>query len=206
MRPIRRSQPACNLKAGAGLTCSVLVKCSESLYFRDYELLTVSKSVVECVELDKIISKIEITEAINELKNGKSPGIDQITAEFLKKCLINKSFIELLHTLLNKFFDESIFPSSWAKGIIVPIFKKGERTDPNYYMDITLLSILGKVFTIILNKRITKWTENNKIIAENQAGFRKGYQTSDHIFTLQTLAKQCINMKQAKIICMLCGF
>ena len=79
-------------------------------------------------ELDKIISKIEITEAINELKNRKSPGIDQITAELLKKCLINESFIELLHTLFNKFFDESIFPSSWAEGIIIPIFKKKGNT------------------------------------------------------------------------------
>ena len=50
-------------------------------------------TVVDCVELDKIISKNEITEGVNELKNGKSPGIDQITAELLKKCLINKSFI-----------------------------------------------------------------------------------------------------------------
>ena len=152
-------------------------------------------------ELDKIISKIEITEAINELKNGKSPGIDQITAELLKKCLINESFIELLHTLFNKFFDESIFPSSWAEGIIIPIFKKGKHTDPNNYRGITLLSILGKVFTIILNKCLTKWSESNKIISENQAGFRKGYQTFDHIFTLQTLAKQYINKKQKLFVC-----
>ena len=41
-----------------------------------------------------------------------------------------------------------------------------------------------------------KWTANDKIIAENQAGFRKGYQTSDHISRLQTLAKQYINKKQ----------
>ena len=99
-------------------------------------------TVVACDESDKIISKIEITEAINELKNGKSPGIDQITAELLKKCSINKSFIELLHTLFNKFFDESIFSSSWAEGIIIPIFKKGEHIDPNNYRGITLLSIL----------------------------------------------------------------
>ena len=79
--------------------------------------------------------------------------------------------------------------------------KKGEHTDPDNYKGITLLSVLGKVFTIILNKRITKWTENNKIIVENQAGFRKGYQTSDHIFTLQNLAKQDINKKQKLFVC-----
>ena len=114
---------------------------------------------------------------------------------------MNESFIELLHTLFNKFFDESIFPSSWEEGIIIPIFKKGEHTDPNNYRGITLLSILGKVFTIILNKRLTKWSESNKIISENQAGFRKGYQTFDHIFPLQTLAKQYMNKKQKLFVC-----
>ena len=79
--------------------------------------------------------------------------------------------------------------------------KKGEHTDPNNCRGITLLSILGRVFTIILNKRLTKWTESNKIISENQAGFRKGYQTFDHIFTLQTLAEQYINKKQKLFVC-----
>ena len=107
----------------------------------------------------------------------------------------------MLHALFNKFFDESICPSSWAEGIIIPIFKKGEHTDQNNYRAITLSSILGKVFTIILNKRLTKWAESNKIISENQAGFRKGHQTFYHIFTLQTLAKQYISKKQKLFVC-----
>ena len=156
---------------------------SENLEFKsDFDIkwqehvdlrLESGSTAVASDELDKIISQIEITGAINELKNGKSPGIDQITAELLKKCLINESFKELLHTLFNKFFNESIFPSSWAEGIIIPIFKKEEHTDPNNYRGITLLSNLGKVFTIILNKHLTKWSESNKIISENQAGLER---------------------------------
>ena len=63
-------------------------------------------------------------EAINELKTGKSPSRDQISAELLKKCKTNKEFVNLLYTLFNKLFNESTFPSSWAEGVIVPIFKK----------------------------------------------------------------------------------
>ena len=68
---------------------------SENLEFKsDFDIkwqehvdlrLESGSTAVASDELDKIISKIEITEAINELKNGKSPGIDQITAELLKK-------------------------------------------------------------------------------------------------------------------------
>ena len=48
-----------------------------------------STIIVACHELDKMISEIEVTEAINELKNMKSPGIDQITSELRKK-MFNK--------------------------------------------------------------------------------------------------------------------
>ena len=151
--------------------------------------------------LDKTLSKIEIVEAINDLKNGKIPGIDQISAELLKRCATNKSFIELLYILFNKLYDDGIFPSSWAEGVIIPIFKKGERNDTNNYRGITLLSILGKVFTIILNKRLTKWSEDNKLVSENKAGFRKGFQTFDHIFTLQTLARSYLKGNKKLYVC-----
>ena len=58
------------------------------------------------------MTKHEILEAIRELKNGKSPGVDQITAEF----------INLLHTLFNRLFDESTFSVSWTEGVVIPIF------------------------------------------------------------------------------------
>ena len=42
----------------------------------------------------------------------------------------------------------------------------------------------GKVFTFILNKRLTEWTDSNDVLFDAQAGFRKTYSTTDHIFTL----------------------
>ena len=107
----------------------------------------------------------------------------------------------MLHTLFNRCYDDSIFPSRWAEGIIIPLFKKGERNDQENYRGITFLSILCEVFAIILNKRLTKWVEDNKFIPENQAGFRKGFQTFDHIFTLQILAKYYMNQKQKLYVC-----
>ncbi len=52
------------------------------------------------------------------------------------------------------------------------------------YRGISLLSVLGKVFTFILNKRLTEWTDSNDVLSDAQAGFRKTYSTTDHIFTL----------------------
>ena len=75
------------------------------------------------------------------------------------------------------------FPEIWAIGQIIPIFKnKGSKNDPNNYRGITLLSCLAKFFNIVLNNRLKLVAD--KVISEIQAGFREGFSTLDHIFTL----------------------
>ena len=49
------------------------------------------------------------------------------------------------------------------------------------------MSCLGKVFTQILNKRLTSYAEEHGLIGAEQAGFRLTYSTIDHIFTLRSL-------------------
>ena len=48
----------------------------------------------------------------------------------------------------------------------------------------------------MLNERLTKFLEKFKIVNENQAGFRKGYRTTDHIFTLFSVINHTINLKK----------
>ena len=47
-----------------------------------------------------------------------------------------------------------------------------------------LLSILGKLFTRILNTRLTEWAETYYVCIEAQAGFRTGMGTADNLFVL----------------------
>ena len=52
----------------------------------------------------------------------------------------------------------------------------------------------GKLYSKILNKRLTQWIEDNKMLNEVQAGFWQGYSTIDHVFTLLALVqKQLLN-------------
>ena len=64
---------------------------------------------------------------------------------------------------------------------------KGDSRDPNNYRDITLLSCMGKLFTSILNDRLTQYSDSMNIISETQAGFRQDYSTLDHIFLLKCI-------------------
>ena len=53
----------------------------------------------------------------------------------------------------------NVFPSDWCKSVIIPLFKKGDDKIPDNYRGISLLSIVSKVFTAVLNKRLYTWAE-----------------------------------------------
>ncbi len=63
------------------------------------------------------------------------------------------------------------------------------------YRGITLLSTLGKLFTRVINNRLTEWAEEYHIYVESQAGFRSGMGTTDNIFVLHNLITHILNKK-----------
>ena len=96
-------------------------------------------------------------------------------------------FLSAVHKLYTVVFDSEVFPVQWAQGIIVPLFKGGAedfRYDPGKYRGITLLSVLGKTYTAVLNNRLSNWIENNNILADEQAGFRPNRSITDQLFVL----------------------
>ena len=136
-------------------------------------------------ELDVSITQDEVKYAINQLHNGKSPGNDLILNEFL---IAGKDILTPYITMLfDKILQSGYYPTSWTEGIIVPIHKSGDINDSENYRGITLLSIFGKLFTRILNNRLTSWGEHYGVYIEAQAGFRKNHSTRDHIFLLHNI-------------------
>lgn len=86
--------------------------------------------------------------------------------------------------LFNKIFDTAQYPEAWRVAIFIPLHKSGDCDNPDNYRGIPLLSILGKVFSHILNKRLTNWVEDNKTIVEERSGFRPGRSSIDNIVVL----------------------
>jgi hypothetical protein len=59
--------------------------------------------------------------------------------------------------------------------------------DPDNIRAITLISCLGKLFTSIINSRMTFRANEISLISKNQDGFRKGHSTADNLFVLHSL-------------------
>ena len=136
------------------------------------------------------INQEEVRKSIKNLKNGKACGTDGIVSEMLKAG--GQQVILFLTKLFNRIFESGI-PSEWAKAIVIPIFKKGNVDQPDNYRGVSLISIICKCYTSILNDRLRRWLEEKDVIVENQAGFRKHYSTSDQIFNLYAIVQKCFS-------------
>ena len=84
-------------------------------------------------------------------------------------------------------------PQQFRIGAIVSLYKKDDKLDVNNYRGIMLLSILGKIFNYVLNKRITRYCVTEKILSESQNGFLPFRGTIQHIFALQEMITQMLN-------------
>ena len=133
-------------------------------------------------ELDKPIMIVEVQKIVKKLKNGKAAGTDGIVNEILRYGGDNMN--QAICQLCNTIFEKEMVPDEWLEGIIFPIYKDNDRRNPLNYRGITLLSVVSKVYTSILNQRLTNWCEKNNIIVEEQGGFRQGRGCVDQIYVL----------------------
>ena len=130
--------------------------------------------------LNQPITVDEIKTAIRALKDQKAAGPDGLIGEFYKNSTVH--ILPFLVKFFNFIFDHGLFPDEWSLAILHPLHKKGDINVPDNYRGISLLNICSKLYSFVLNKRITKWIDDNEIIGEEQAGFRQERSTFDHIF------------------------
>jgi hypothetical protein len=69
---------------------------------------------------------------------NKSPGINQIPAELIQAG--EETLRSEIHKLINYIWNKEEFSEQWKESIIVPIYKKGDKTDCSNYRGISLLS------------------------------------------------------------------
>ena len=150
--------------------------------------------------LDLKITEKEILECIDQLKSSKSPRINDIINEYLRttKEILLPHYLKIFNLILNT----GLIPSKWSLGVVIPIHKKGEVTNPDNYGGITLLSCFGKLFTSVLHNRLYRFLENNNLLTEIQAGFRKGYSAVEEVFNLKCLIDLTLTSKKK----LYCGF
>ena len=112
----------------------------------------------------KLCLDCPITEvsAIQNLKSGKSCGLDGILTDMLNSA--GSSLTGVITNCFNDLFMNGDFPDLSSQSLIVPIHKEKfiPHVTDNNYRGVSLLSILGKCYTSILNKRLYDWLGDNE--------------------------------------------
>ena len=152
-------------------------------YKRDIEdrLALLKQARLHHAILDGVITEKEVWAAVRKLKLGKAPGMDGILTDILKtaadgvgtsKMRGNNTVVTALCLLFNFVLDREVWPERWGTGVIFPLHKADSRLDPANFRPITLLSVVGKMFGIIVNARVMQYSEAVGAISDEQGGFR----------------------------------
>ncbi|KAK3528570.1 hypothetical protein QTP70_003744 [Hemibagrus guttatus] len=184
-------------------------------YFEDLLNSTDTPSIeepeAEDSEVDSFITQVEITEVVQQLLGSKAPGVDEIHPEYLKS--LDIVGLSWLTCLCNIAWQSGTVPLDWVTGVVVPLFKKGDRKVCSNYRGITLLSLPGKVYSRVLERRVRPLVEPR--IQEEQCGFYPGRGTLDQFYTLHRVLKgswefsqpvhMCFVDLEKTFDCVLCG-
>ncbi|KAK3527338.1 hypothetical protein QTP86_021955, partial [Hemibagrus guttatus] len=170
-------------------------------YFEDLLNPTDTPSVeepeAEDSEVDSFITQAEVTEIVQQLLGGKAPGVDEIRPEYLKS--LDVVGLSWLTRLCNIAWRSGTVPLDWATGVVVPLFKKGDRRVCSNYRGITLLSLPGKVYSRVLERRVRPLVEPR--IQEEQCGFRPSRGTLDQLYTLHRVLEGSWEFAQPVHMC-----
>jgi len=92
-----------------------------------------------------------------------------------------------IHKLINSIWNKDEMREEWKELIIVPIYKKGDKTDYINYRVITLVPSTYKILSSFLLSRLTPFAE--EIIGHCQCGFHCNRSTTDNLIIYSAFVK-----------------
>ena len=123
----------------------------------------------------KPITIDEVREIIENLDNKFSSGDDDISNVIVM--LSSNITIPYLTQVINKSFEEGMFPDDLEKAKVIPLHKDGSKLDENNYRPISLLIVWSKIIERALFIRIYAYMEYHNLLFNRQFGFRVKHST-----------------------------
>ena len=134
-------------------------------------------------------SKEELVVAIKKLKNNKCKDTSGVVGEMFKHA--GPQLREILLDLYNEVLKGSETPpQKWKESVVRVLYKSGPSNAAANYRPITIIPLLYKLFAILLLNRIEPTIEKQQ--STDQAAYRKGYSTDDHLFVFAQLHEKTL--------------
>ncbi|KAK4324575.1 hypothetical protein Pmani_004786 [Petrolisthes manimaculis] len=123
------------------------------------------------------LSEAEVRSSLSALEEVKAVGPDGVSPRVLRRC--SKELTSPLTKLFRAILHHNQWPRLWKTSHVVPVHKKGSRSEVTNYQPVSLLSVISKVLEGIITQRLTTHLEEQYLLSERQFGFRKGRSAAD---------------------------
>ena len=120
-----------------------------------------------------------IVKLLQGLQPHKAAGPDSVPPRILKD--LAQELGPILTVFFQQIYDSGTTPQDWRDANVVPIYKKGNRHQPENYRPVSLTSVLSKCYEHILCSSIMRHLEERGILTEDQHGFRSGRSTETQL-------------------------
>lgn len=131
----------------------------------------------------------EIRQELKQMSKNKAADSTGLVIEMLQEGsdLLMQTILDIFNQLLKPAPET---PTAWKESRVIVLFKKGDPRQADNYRPITLLSIMYKLFSRMLNKRMKHVLDAAQ--PPDQAGFREGFGVEDHLFTMALLIEASV--------------
>jgi len=142
--------------------------------------------------IDAILIHVEgIAELLRNIDPNKANGPDQLPARFLKE--VSLEIAPALTLIFQASLDQSKLPEVWKEALVVPVFKKGNRSDPCNFRPISLTCICGKILEHVVHSNISKHLQRYEVLCDEQHGFRTNRSCDTQLITTVNDFAKCLN-------------
>ena len=85
--------------------------------------------------------------------------------------------VSSLTFIINLSIRSGIFPDDWKIAKVTPIYKDENKTNPNNYRPISVLSAVAKLIERIIFDQFYSYLAEHNLLTESQSGFRPQHST-----------------------------
>ena len=149
---------------------------------------------------DKIsATEQDVHDLIKCLDTSKSSGPDGISPRLLKEA--GMSIVPSLTKLINLSLSKAEVPAKWKVANVLPLFKKGDKSNSNNYRPVSLLSCVSKIMERVVFKYLFNFIRDHQLISPHQSGFQPGDSTVNQLsFLYHTFCEALDHKKDVQIV------
>jgi len=152
---------------------------------------------VDTDEKGPYILQSEVEKSINEMRNKKATGDDDVPGDVLK--LLGEGGLKIMKKLVNTIYETGEWPKDFTEVTMIALKKKRQATKCSDHRTVSLIAHTAKIVAKILRRRIGKKIED--VLGEDQFGFRRGKGTGNAIGMLRIISERNLEIDEELSVC-----